>query len=349
MQVLRWALLALLWPAGITYAQTTNIQPLTIGDTLPPDLILENVANYPASKIHLSDLKGKLIILDFWGKYCSPCIHALHKLDSLQKASNGKVQVITISDFKDKDDLYKTLRRFKKTETLSLPVILGNEQLISYFPYTLVSHLVWIDTNGIIKAITGGEYITGSNMQEMLDGKSVNWPVKKDVLDFDYKKPLLDYAQSIEGRPRSLYYSSLSSYMEGISAPNGTYNDSARGVSVTLFYNISILKLVALALDYSHLAKREQFTLNVCDTTKYVTAASQYRTEWIKDNTSSYYAQLPIGLSAKEIETFLRTDIIRWLNLMGIYAEKEMKYINGMPQSHYVITEKAFGKLKAAD
>ena len=137
--------------------------------------------------------------------------------------------------------------------------------------------------------------------------------------------------------------------MEGISPRNGTYNDSSRGVSVTLFYNKSILNLVTIALDYSNLVKREQFTLNVCDTTKYVKAASQYQAEWIKDNTYSYYAQLPIGLPETEIEMFLRTDIIRWLNLKGIYAEKQVKHINGVPQSHYVITEKAFDKLKTPD
>ena len=339
MQKFKYCLLAILWPVLNCFAQpASSIRPLTVGDTVP-DITLTNVYNYPVSKIQLSDLKGKLIILDFWGRYCVPCILALAKLDSLQQALGGQLQVITISDFTDTAELYRTLGKFKQTKKLRLPVLLKNELLQQYFPFTLVSHLVWIGENGVVKAITGGEWATAKNINELMTGKPVNWPVKKDVVDFDYKKPLLDYVQSKEGRPNSIYYSSLTSHMEGISAPNGTYVDSSRGVSVTLFYNSSILNLVQTALDYSGGASRGQFVLNVKDTNRYIPNTNRYYADWEKEHTYNYYLQLPIGFSAKETEAFIREDILRWLHVLGIKAEKKINHVKGKAKSQYIITE----------
>lgn len=337
---LTYCLLALLWPVVNSYAQSppVNVQPLTVGDTVP-DITLTSVSNNPVSKIQLSELKGKLTILDFWGRYCAPCILALAKLDSLQQVYGDKLQVITISDFTDTAELYKTLGKFKQTKNLRLPVLLKNELLEQYFPFTLVSHLVWIGKDGVVKAITGGEYATAKNIQEMLEGQASHWPVKKDVVDFDYKKPLLDYVQSKEGRPKAVYYSSLTTHMEGISAPNGTYIDSSRGVSVTLFYNSSLFTLVQTALDYRAGARRDQFVLNVKDTSRYIKAKNQYYADWEKENTYSYYLQLPLGFSPEETQAFIQADILRWLNALGIKAEKKVSYVKGKARTRYIITE----------
>ena len=51
-------------------AQSQPVKALKIGDTVP-DITITSVYNYPASTIHLSDLKGKLVILDFWATWCS--------------------------------------------------------------------------------------------------------------------------------------------------------------------------------------------------------------------------------------------------------------------------------------
>ena len=348
MKLLLYCLLAMLWPVANSIAQnrTANIRPLTVGDTLPPDLILENVTNYPDSKIRMSDLKGKLVILDFWGKHCAPCILALAKLDSLQQASHGKVQVITISDFENKDELYKTLRRFTQTQNLSLPVILGNEQLISYFPYTLVSHLVWIDGTGSVKAITGGEYITGTNMQEILDGKPVDWPVKKDVLDYDYKKPLLDYTQVEQSRPASIFYSAFTSRMNGVAPPAGTTINNGRNVSFTAFYNYTLLDFCQLSLDYRVGASRQQFVLQVSDTTRYIKPKESLLSAWKEENTYCYYIQLPIATTKKSIQETVKKDLTRWLHLLGITVKKKCVIKNGIETTMYIVSDSEQGVLK---
>src|SRR6185312_10987349 len=75
------------------HAQQPALKPLSIGDTVP-DITLTNVYNYPSSTIKLSDLKGKLVILDFWSTWCGSCIEAMPESEKLQNGFGNKIQII---------------------------------------------------------------------------------------------------------------------------------------------------------------------------------------------------------------------------------------------------------------
>jgi thiol-disulfide isomerase/thioredoxin len=311
-----------------------------VGDTLAGEIILENVVNYPVSKIQLSDLKGKYIILDFWGRFCSSCIVPLSRLDSFQNANKDKVQVITVSDFTKEEDVYKLFKRFRQTKNLKLPVMLGSPMLANYFPHQIVSHLVWIGSDGVVKAITGSDYVTQQSFQTLLNGKPFNWPVKNDIIEFDYKKPLFDFAQPALSKPNLLYYSTLTSYIDGIAPPTGTFIDSANNVAVTAFYNCTLLQLCGLAMDYRLTTKRDKFILHVQDSAKYVKVSTTYYKEWAITNTYCYYLRTPIQLSEQQRIAFIQSDILRWLSLLGVEVKKQTLNHNGKLQPVYIVSEK---------
>lgn len=50
-------------------------------------------------KVSLQSLKGKVVVIDFWGTWCKWCVKAMPKLESLRKEfeSNNKVMVLGIS------------------------------------------------------------------------------------------------------------------------------------------------------------------------------------------------------------------------------------------------------------
>jgi thiol-disulfide isomerase/thioredoxin len=325
-------IITMMWLCG-SFAQPPIKHPLTIGDTLP-GITIENVYNYPVSKIQLSQLNNKLVILDFWSRYCASCIAAFPKLDSIQKEFNQQVQVITISDFTNKEELFKTPGKYKPTKNTRLPVSLFNEELAAYFPHEMVSHIVWIN-KGRIAAITGGDYVTREHIQELLSTTTVDWPVKKDVPDFDYRQPMLTLKQSGIPSPAFLYYSALTAHLDGIAPPNGIFTDSIHNIISAGYYNRSLLSLCKIALGNPPAGT---ILFDTTDISMYQWNRKGYYSEWARSHTYCYSIQLPLDSAPADIQKIIEADLLRWLGILGIHITTGKKTTGGKETITYTIT-----------
>lgn len=68
-----------------------------------PDFTLNDINGKPLS---LSDLKGKWVVLDFWGSWCPWCIKGFPALKEAYKQYDGKVEVLGI-DCRDSEEVWK--------------------------------------------------------------------------------------------------------------------------------------------------------------------------------------------------------------------------------------------------
>lgn len=150
--------------------QTVFSQELKIGQQVPYCNIA-NVFNHKTNQINLKDYRGKLVILDFWGFYCTACLKTFAKIDSIQKQYNNQIQIILVN----KDEKEKTKEFFLKRKRLkipdNIPLITNDSLLNNIFPHQGVPFYVWIDSSGRICYQTD-EYVTSANVSEYLNGKT---------------------------------------------------------------------------------------------------------------------------------------------------------------------------------
>lgn len=82
----------------------------------------------------------------FFSTWCGSCVEALPKLDSLQKQSGNKVQIMVV-DY-ERPDIVRTFWAKNPTGRLSsLPFIIADSLLSSYFPHRIVPPM----KHGLIK------------------------------------------------------------------------------------------------------------------------------------------------------------------------------------------------------
>lgn len=207
------------------YAALAGSQPvikqLRIGDKVP-DIVYDKLLNYPGSSLKLSDFKGKLIILDFWGSWCTACVNGFPKMDSLQQVFGDKIKVLLVNPEATGDDLKKaklTYDRFSARygRKLRLPAVLFDSVAFASFPFKSFPHYVWIDKDGSFISQTGAHEVNAENIGSILEGKKLKMRQKNEILDYDSNKPLFIDANGGTGSDLK-YHSLITGYVEGLSS-----------------------------------------------------------------------------------------------------------------------------------
>ena len=115
-----------------------------------PDFKVNTVVGSEGA-ISLKDLRGQVVLLDFWGTFCEPCKKSFPKLEELSRryAPRG-LRVIGISE--DEDDDKDKIPSFAETYGAKFSLAWDGNKAIAkqYKPETMPSSFV-IDKNGIVR------------------------------------------------------------------------------------------------------------------------------------------------------------------------------------------------------
>jgi thiol-disulfide isomerase/thioredoxin len=225
--------------------QAREIRALEIGDTLP-NFTIKEVNNFAASQINQSSLKGKWTIIDFWAPYCTSCIAAFPKLDSLQLRFKDSVQFFLVTTMSKKwldsaDAAKNTRQKYKLPKHVAS--ITGDTLLNKLFKHDLLPHLVWIDPKGQVSAVTESADVNEMNISGKINNSGTILPIKTELI-IDPSQSLSVQLINDSGKTLPKYYSNLFPGIANIVDFHlGWVVDSIRHTITITKVNLSLLEL----------------------------------------------------------------------------------------------------------
>jgi thiol-disulfide isomerase/thioredoxin len=329
-----YPLLLLIFLSFQGFAQT-RMRDLKVGETLP-DFEIKNIINSKVSSAKVSNFKGKLLIIDFWATWCSPCIASFPKLDSLQNKFRDKMQILLVTE----EDSVKAGGFIKKLATVrktSLASATDDKIFRRLFIHKTIPHYVWLDQNATIIAITGSEALTEANVSAAVNGEKFEFKLKDEgqqrVVGYPDISvlPIVNVrnAEGIKSKklPDStlLFHSVLTKYIEGM-------GESSTLQAPLHFGNASIAWLYRFALSgsSSKSINSKHLKIEIPDSILYKKVSSHglkgsEATDWLRTNGYCYELTIPAEFHSRRFEIML-ADLNRYFGVAyNIEGVREMR------------------------
>ena len=130
------------------YGAAQGLRPLLPGDPLPDRDLPLLIPEKNRRSIATADLRGKILVLDFWASWCLPCRRSIPEIShGLAEAYPGQVVVLGVNQERDRKaarDIWQSLK--PRFESAMDPGSWGHRMGISSLPTTLV-----VDATGTLR------------------------------------------------------------------------------------------------------------------------------------------------------------------------------------------------------
>ncbi len=307
----------------LSVANAQTIKELKIGDTLPSINVSylsgDSIVTVPLETFYKDDY----LIIDFWATWCGACIKAMPGIDSVAKMFNN-VKVLPVT-YEDEKSVKKFIRKSKILSTLNLNYVVNDSILMGgYIKFQVLPHDVWVNTNGVICAITYPDEVTYETINSFVMNQPISVKGKVDDLSFDYSAPLDVQNSSF------LYRSVLIPYKPGISSyricsvPAYIKNVKADRFMAT---NTDILNLFYSAYSNNHGNIRfNRVELDVRDTFSILSPSFLDRQITRQDHIKSdfcYELILPQKVSQSDLYSYMLDDLNRLFPFTGTIEKRQ--------------------------
>lgn len=293
-------------------AEAANCKPKPVpGDTIGRQLL--------SALHHKAGIIGKpsLTIILFFDTRCSGCYKSLLHAQTLQQQFSETLAIIPVT----KQAVQQVATFFSKHPKLKMPWLAADTVYNSLFEYASVPHVVWIQHNGTIKAITSSWYLNAENIQKVVAGDVANLPLKKDATGYERDRPLL--VENNGGSQEAYRYRSLfTGYLEGVPSGLGWQADKENNVTRVIATNTTLGSLYSLAQGEIMLPPTQvRLQLKDNSITVYPGPAVADRKVWEMENYHCYELYYPT-IDRRKIQQVMLQDIDRYFGTTSRF-EKE--------------------------
>lgn len=119
---------------------------------LAPDFMLNDLSGTP---VRLEELRGKVVVLDFWATWCPPCEFQIPILNQVYEAHRevGDVEILGISVDTEGPDV---VQEYIAKHQAAYPILMGSESLARTFGAPGFPSLIVVDPSGRIADVHVG-------------------------------------------------------------------------------------------------------------------------------------------------------------------------------------------------
>lgn len=300
-------------------------QYLHAGDRFP-DLVMTGVENWESGTLDFRELRGKLVVLDFWTVYCAVCIQDMPKMEALQRANSDAVQVILVTS-STPEEVARLRDRSEILQSVSLPMVVGDTVLNRLFSFRTVPTHVWIDEDGVVAQVTG-PYTTAETIRAHLYDKAIDLPQKNENKDFDIFSPLLKEGDGRQLQHVRQYTAVFSKIDDGIGYWGVQIDPDTRKITGNKLINQPLTRLYSYAfatdsVPFDHRASR--LILEVSDPDRYIPPATltAEREKWRSENVYCYESYLP-NAGPEDLKLAMRLALQQYFRLNVSVEKREV-------------------------
>jgi thiol-disulfide isomerase/thioredoxin len=114
------------WSGGEPDAARPPVTGALVGD-IAPDVVGLDAHGAP---VHLSGLRGRVVVLNFWATWCGPCLAEIPVLNDLGQRYGSQVEVIGVSL---DEDGWTAIDTFRTDHPMNYPLALANDDVLASF------------------------------------------------------------------------------------------------------------------------------------------------------------------------------------------------------------------------
>lgn len=125
------------------------------------------------SNFKFGDMKGRIIIFDFWATTCKSCIENIPHMEQIQGKYPDQLAIILVNSKRNRDTpgrINATMKRYKEQYKydIGLFTILDDTLLTTLFPHNAIPSTAWINQEGIYMGNTMSNEVNEQNLESIL-------------------------------------------------------------------------------------------------------------------------------------------------------------------------------------